>query len=161
MTHDASEHPEHNVQSDGLRLRIWLDSSDGTCELQATTRSQGFSGTGAAWFDVLTLLAFADSLAQFPIGDAAQRGISGGYSGNAGLEEIHLALSAKQIDSAGHVAVQVRVATARERTARPESQHLAQLELMTTYESLRRFAAQLRSLAGGQIHEAILVTDAG
>jgi hypothetical protein len=149
------------VQSDGLRLRIWRDTSDGTCELEATARSRGFSGTGSAWFDLARVVSFAEALGEFPITTAAQHGISGGYFGKDGLEQVHLALSARQIDAAGHVAVQVRVATTLERTARPESQHFAQLEVRTTYEALRRFADQLRSLADGSIDEAVLPADAG
>ena len=41
--------------------------------------------------------------------------------------------------------VQVRVATVLERKARLESQQLAQLEVMTTYDALRRFARQLQT----------------
>jgi hypothetical protein len=149
------------VEQDGLRLRIWCDFSDGTCELEATAQSKGFGGTGSAWFDIAEVRSFAESLAKFPIGEAARRGISGGYFDSQGLERLHLALSAKQIDSAGHIALQVRVATALERTARPESQHLAQLEIRTTYETLRRFARQLRSLTDGSTDEAVLLADPG
>ena len=76
------------MQSDGLRLRIWRDASDGTCELEAMARSRGFSGIGSAWFGVAQVVSFAEALAEFPIAESAKRGISGGYFGSRGLEQV-------------------------------------------------------------------------
>jgi hypothetical protein len=149
------------METDGLRLRIWLDS-DSTCELEACVRAGFFSGLGSAWFDVTQLTEFADGLSTFPLGNVAAEGIASGYGDplRAGeLSETHLKISVRQYDSAGHIGVRVFVATPANLAPRPGSPHIADVAFCTTYAQLDRFVPEFRALLAGRATEAILVAD--
>lgn len=146
------------MHTDGLRLRIWLDS-DGTCELEAYVRVGSFSGLSSAWFDVERLTQFAVALAEFPLGEAAAKGIASGYwPHDAGvLAETHLKISVRQFDSVGHVGVRVLVATPSNLAPPPGCPHVADVAFCTTYAELNRFVSAFRALLKGVAEEAILV----
>ncbi|WP_375769144.1 hypothetical protein NR798_47005 [Archangium gephyra] len=146
------------MAGDGLRLHFDFDD-DGTGELQASVRSQGFSGYGSAWFSTAQLERFASALAAFPLTEEARKGLAGGYWKDGQLVEAHLGLSAYQIDHAGHIGVRVRVATPIGVAARPLSQHVAEVELQTTYHELESFSRELREHLAGEREEAVLNSD--
>ncbi|HYO71339.1 MAG TPA: hypothetical protein VEU33_35200 [Archangium sp.] len=146
------------MAGDGLRLGFDRDD-DGTGELHVSVRSQGFSGHGSAWFGADQLERFASALAAYPLTEEARTGLAGGQWNGDRLEQVHLAISAYQIDHAGHIGVRVRVATAVSHSERPLSQHVAEVELQTTYHELQSFSRQLREHLAGQREDAILRAD--
>jgi hypothetical protein len=147
------------MTDDGLRLRFAMDE-DGTGALQASVRSQGFSGHGSAWFGVAQLERFASALAAYPLTEEARTGLAGGYWKDDRLEQVHVGLSAYPLGPTGHLGVRVRVATALGPSERPESQHVTEVELQTTYHELERFSGELRELLAGEREEAVLRPDA-
>ncbi|HEX5751192.1 MAG TPA: hypothetical protein VFZ09_33520 [Archangium sp.] len=147
------------MKDDGLRLAFEPDD-DGTGKLHASVRSQGFSGQGSAWFGTEQLERFASALAAFPLAEEARTGLAGGYWRNDRLEQIHLAISAYQVDAAGHIGVRVRVATTVSPSERPQSQHMTEVELQTTYHELECFSRELREHLAGEREDAFLRADA-
>ncbi|WNG62277.1 hypothetical protein F0U59_51950 [Archangium gephyra] len=146
------------MAGDGLRL--WFEKDDdGTGELHANVRSQGFSGQGSAWFGEERLERFASALAAFPLTEEARTGIAGGYWKDGRVEQVHVAISAYQIDQAGHIGVRVRVATTVGPFDRPLSQHMTEAELQTTYHELELFSRQLREHLAGEREDAVLRAD--
>ncbi|KFA92938.1 hypothetical protein [Archangium violaceum] len=146
------------MTGDGLRLRFQQDD-DGTGELHASVRSQGFSGQGSAWFGAEQLERFASALAAYPLTEEARAGLAGGYWRDNRLEQVHLAISAYPLDSAGHIGVRVRVATTVSPSDRPQSQHVTEVELQTTYHELELFSRQLREHLAGEREDAVLRAD--
>jgi hypothetical protein len=146
------------MAGDGLTLCFEPDD-DGTGELHVSVRSQGFSGEGSAWFGAERLERFAAALAAYPLTEEARTGLAGGYYKDNRLDEVHVAISAYQIDSAGHLGVRVRVATTVGVSARPQSQHVAEVELQTTYQELERFSREFLEHLAGQREDAVLRGD--
>jgi hypothetical protein len=141
-----------------LQLRF-EDDGDGTGKLLAQASANGFSGKGAAWFSHEEIKEFADACGRFPISGNDKPNLRGGFfkkDGSGTLDQEHLALSIYPIDSRGHLAVQVRLATEVWDLSRSESQHLVQLEIITSYEPLLRFSRELRALADGKRSDVIL-----
>ena len=146
------------MTEDSLHLCFDPDA-DGTGKLLARVHVRGFAGTGGAYFSVQQIDKFSESLSTFPLPPIEHPTLAGGYWSRdikTRLEQEHLAITAYPVGSRGQVGVQVRIATELERGVRPNSQAVAKLELLTTYERLARFAKQLRSLAHGEASEAVL-----
>ena len=146
------------MTDDSLHLRFDPDT-DGTGKLLARVSVRGFTGTGGAYFSVQQIDTFSESLSTFPLPPIEHPTLTGGYWSRdieTRLEQEHLAITAYPVGSRGQVGVQVRIATELERGERPNSQQVAKLELLTTYERLARFAKELRSLAHGEANEVIL-----
>ena len=142
--------------TDYLRLSIEPDD-DGTAELFAEVKSNGFAGMGSAWFDLRYLADFAQSLGNaFPLETALE--LTGGYWGKdgSGLTQEHLGIRFYPIGGSGKIGCQVRLATRTGPHDRAEEKHSVQVELLTYYQELQDFAAKIRNLATGQAHEAIL-----
>ena len=142
---------------ESLRLQIYLDD-DGTAELFAEMHANGFSGHSSAWIDPEQLAEMASKLGQaFPLGETLS--IKGGYWSGAHpatLTQEHLAISFYPVEGRGVVGCQVRVSTPLDRDDRPASQHMAQAELLTSYQELQRFAKALAMLSSGRAQEAVL-----
>jgi hypothetical protein len=146
---------------DKLLFRF-LNEDDGTGKLHVRAHCNGFSGDGSAWFSTEDLKEFASALTAFPIPEENPPAIRSGFyrKDNSGeIEQEHLSLRVYPIDRTGHLGVQVRIATEVWPQTRPESQHFVQLEILTTYEPLKRFRSQLKSLVDGAIKEAVLEAD--
>lgn len=149
----------NTVTRDGVWLKYFVDA-DGMGELEVRASSNGFSGRGSAWFNSDELRRFAAALAAYPLGDEARRGIESGYRGPPGSQhEVHVALSAYQIDARGSVGVRVRLATPVGTWRSPEARHAVEMEFPTTYSALTVFATQLSQLAAGTAAEAALLAD--
>ena len=151
------------MSGDGLWVRLLPGAEgDGTVDLQVRVRSGAFAGEGRDAFDVETLRGFASTLTAFPLGAEARRGIvaaSWHVSDEGRREQVHVALSAYPINSRGDLGVRVRVATRANTHDRPESIHVAEVELKTGYSALARFSEQLSALLDGRIEEATLLPD--
>jgi hypothetical protein len=139
-----------------LRLSIDADD-DGTAELRADVRADGFSGVGAAWFDLRQVADFALSLENaFPLENAME--LKGGYwtKDGTGLTQEHLGIRFYPVGGCGVVGCQIRLANPVQEHDRPEAQCTVRVELLTHYEELRQFAGELRLLAQGKANGAVL-----
>jgi hypothetical protein len=146
---------------DKLLIRF-MNEDDGTGKLHVRASCNGFSGDGSAWFSTEGLKDFASALATYPISEENSPAIRGGFYSkekSGELEQEHLSLRVYPIDRTGHLGVQIRIATEVWPQTRTESQHFVQLEILTTYEPLKRFSSQLKSLVNGDLKEAVLEAD--
>jgi hypothetical protein len=139
-------------------IRITFDrDDDGTGELTVAARANGFAGVGSAWFSAEELATFASRLTTYPLSEPAPA-IAGGYFGSERgvLSQEHVGISAYPLGRRGEIGVTVRLATPQRETDSPFSHHAVQLELLTTYEHLARFAEEFGALVRGEIAEAVL-----
>jgi hypothetical protein len=142
-------------ESDGLVLRYAYRDTDGTGELGAEVRFGGFAGASSAWFGDEDLLSFADQLTTYPLGES-NFGISGGYGGEDNFEE-HVGLTARAVGRRGQVGVVAHLAAPAEHLAYlGSSMSEVCVEVLTSYEALGRFSAELRRLVEGTADEARL-----
>ncbi|MPQ99020.1 hypothetical protein GB931_14025 [Modestobacter sp. I12A-02628] len=137
---------------DGLLVRFVYRDTDRTGELGVQVRSGGFAGAAAAWFGDDELLGFSGRLTACPLGDS-RPGISGGYTEDGHVAE-YVGLTARAVGRRGQVGVLVHLATAIEHPGSSTGE--VRVEVMTSYEALGRFAAQLRQLVEGTADEARL-----
>jgi hypothetical protein len=144
--------------SNYIKLTFKLDT-DGTGELTANFNSNGFSGTGSAWFDQMSLIEFSKKIMAYPLPTDEPLEIEGGFWSSEKqntLEQTHLFLKVYPVNQKGDLGVRVEVATPRWETDRPESIFSAKGEIKTNYNALERFAKQLKKLAENEIEEAVL-----
>jgi len=147
------------MPQDRLLLRF-LDDFDGTGKLFAEVISAGFSGNGGAYFNIDEIVELAESLAIYPLSEAAPLCIAGGFSKKDApgeLEQEHLALKVYPIDGRGHIGIQVRLSSELWPGMRAESQMAVKTEIVTTYEPLVQFGRELKALVRGSATEALLV----
>ncbi|HLO64603.1 MAG TPA: hypothetical protein VK165_16720 [Azonexus sp.] len=143
---------------DALRVRFNPDT-DGTGELFAEIRSNGYSGSGSAWVGAAELVELAKKLAAaFPLPSDSRLGIRGGFwsKSGGGLEQEHVGLSFYPVGSIGRVGCRVVLSTPIHAQDRPEAQSSLAVELLTTYEMLGAFARSLELLVSGGSNEAVL-----
>lgn len=143
-----------------LRLRF-EDDGDGTGRLVARAEADGFAGEGGAYFNIGEIEDFAKALSAFPLpNDDKRRSIAGGFwsqEQRGKLEQEHLGISVYLADARrGYIGVQVRVATEIWKGSRPESRKQAIIEVVTTYEPLRKFSEDLVAVLRGSVKEATL-----
>jgi hypothetical protein len=147
--------PNEHTEVGYLRLRF-ADDGDGTGKLYASAEARGFAAKGAAWFGISRIEEFAIAVAAFPLPADKQISVAGGFWKDGQLTQEHLAIEIYQIDSRGHIGVQVRASTELWGKARKRSQLAAKLEIITSYERLRRFSEDLHELVKGRIEEVLL-----
>ena len=144
-------------QDEGLTVQFHPDD-DGTGELAVTVRFAGFAGSSAAWFHEHELLTFTDRLAGFPLPDDGSLRIAGGYwsqSRQGDLDEEHVSLAVRPLGRRGQLGVTAHVSTPSDYDSLGIV-HVAHVVIPTTYESLLRFASELRSMIEGKMQEARL-----
>ena len=137
------------------------DDNDGTGKLIARAESRGFAGAAGAYFNITQVEEFAVAISAFPLPQQDQRrSIEGGFGKKErpGELEEHLGLTVYPIDvKRGYVGIQIRMATELWEGSRPQSQHQAKIEIVTTYEPLARFSADILKLVRGDTEEAVLL----
>ncbi len=141
-----------------LRLRFSPDT-DGTGELLAEIHSNGYAGSGSAWFGEAELVELAKKLAvAFPLPADSRLGIRGGFwsKSGGGIEQEHVGLTFYPVGSLGRVGCRVVLSTPVHEHDRPDGQSSLAVELLTTYERLGAFARSLELLVTGGVDEAAL-----
>lgn len=133
-----------------IELRFEPDS-DGTGALFASARCGNFSGAGEAWFGQDEILSFGAKLQScFPLAAGAELRLYGGYwESNASpprLKDVLVGIRVYPVGSTGEIGVHLQLGDGRHEGQRPESRGFASFELMTTYEDIQRFGAQIQSL---------------
>lgn len=147
--------------SDFLSLKLDIDD-DGTGELIARIQANGFSGRGAAWFNLREISDFASNLTQFPLPVSNRPTLRGGNwskSRPSVIEQEHVGLEVYPIGSRGVIGVRARLATPHQNTDRPEDFFQVVAELKTSYAELARFAKALSALVSGHVNEALLCAE--
>jgi hypothetical protein len=146
--------------TDKLVVRF-ADDGDGTGRLWVSGSANGFSGTGAAWFDTGELKDFALALTGYPLSENDPPTLSGGFfhRDREGLEQEHVFLKVYPANSRGYLCVHVRLATEVWPPARIESQHRVQFEIRTVYHALLEFSRMLNAVIQGKADEAVLIGD--
>ena len=147
-----------------LDLRFEPDT-DGTGELFASARRDGFSGAGSAWFSEKCLLDFGARLpACFPLPPGADIRIEGGYWLPGGspprLAEILVGVRVYPVGALGAIGVRLELGDGQYEHQRPESRGRACFELMASYEEIQRFGAQVVQLLRSPGGIACLFQDA-
>ena len=135
---------------DGLTVTHEPEGSLDICLLRVTARANEFAGSSSAYFNDSAVLEFATRLAGFPLPKGEPVGISGG----AGDEE-YVGIEASPAGHFGQVSVVVHLADpwpSRVRNARSD----VRLEILTTYERMLQFSADLARVVTGEIAEARL-----
>lgn len=143
---------------DSLHLQFRPDT-DGTGELFAQVHSNGYAGSGSAWFSESELVELAKKLsAAFPLPADSPLGIHGGFWSQSGdgLEQEHVGLTFYPVGAVGRVGCRVVLSTPVHGTDRRESQSSLAVELLTTYEMLGTFAQSLEQLATGGADKVVL-----
>jgi hypothetical protein len=141
-----------------LKLRFSNDG-DGTGKLSAEAEAEGFAGKSSAYFDINQIEDFAVAISEFPLPDRHRCSIASGFVSRAApetLEQEHLGIQVYPVDRRGHIGVQVRMSTPIWNETRPDSQKVAKIELLTTYEPLGKFSTDLRAMIKGTAPEAML-----
>jgi hypothetical protein len=140
---------------DGLVLRYEYRDTDGTGVLGAEARFAGFAGASSAWFSDEDLLGFADQLTTYPLGDS-EFSLSGGYGLDEDYEE-RVGLTVRAVGLRGQVGVMAHLATPAEHPTYPgSSMSEVRIEVLTSYEALGQFSAELKRLVAGTADEAQL-----
>lgn len=132
--------------------------SDGTGELHVMAVSGSFAGRSSAWFNANDVAKFAAQLAAYPLPDDAPVVLSSGYMANATTGEPaqeHVGIMVSPRGRLGQIVVAVHLATAHW-AGSPGKPNEVRLELLTTYERLRRFSIDLQQVVQGQQRTARL-----
>jgi hypothetical protein len=146
------EHTGETETSDYVELRFTADSN-GTGQLSAAARASGFAGRSHAWFDTTSLTTFARLLAEYPIPNDPAPRLAGGIwrrDRPNELSEEHLALEAMRIGSLGQISLRVHLAAGGPGAPSPVTKNDVRLELLTTYERMRRFSEDLLEVIRGE-----------
>lgn len=122
----------------------WHHDHDGTGRLALKCHSQGFAGTGRAWFANQTVVEFADRLTQFPLDADDPPTLSGGIDARDSYREL-VGVTVVPHGNRGQIDVRVHLATDLDLDLL-EGQHESTLHLLTTYQRLADFGNRLRAV---------------
>lgn len=142
---------------DGFLTLSFSDDGDGTGTLKVEAGVDGFSGRSHAYFNKDNIKLFAETLSQYPLPEDHSCSLTGGFGesrGNPAQE--HVGIDVYPVNRRGYIGIRVRMATAVWSETRPESQRIAQLEIVTTYEPLARFSRDLLAALSGTLPEATI-----
>jgi hypothetical protein len=143
------------MSNEGVVRVRWRDEQDSTGELTVDACTPtGFAGLGTAWFNSSAVAAFAERLFEYPLGDAPIE-LAGGR-GPIGENSIQVGLAVYEVGGKGQVGIGIELARKPwdSPAMRPREQHRAAFEVLTTYQRLSEFAADLRHLLQGNIDVA-------
>lgn len=146
--------------TDSLAIHLTPDS-DGTIELVVEVAAGGFAGSSSAWFSVDDVRKFAQAIMAYPLDVSDQPLLVGGHwdkNERGILADPHVSIRAYPVGARGQVGLRIRLATPGWDDARPDELSLVETEILTTYQSLGEFAAQLSSTALGE-HSVTLEAD--
>jgi hypothetical protein len=97
------------------------------------------------------------ALSQYPLPKDQPCSLTGGFAESRGQpSQEHVGIDAYPVNRRGYIGMQVRMATPDWGETRPESQRIAQLEIVTTYEPLGRFSRDILAMLSGTLDAATL-----
>lgn len=138
-------------------VRWTHDDGDGVGSLEVSASANGFAGTSAAWFERVTVLAFADALTRYPLPDGDGLRLSSGFlEDEERPAQEHVGIAVEPVGVKGQVGCRAHLATAAWPDSRIQAQHDVRLELLTTYQRLAEFSSDLAAVIAGSWPEAVL-----
>jgi len=141
-----------------LRLTLKQDA-DGTGELCAEVQVNGFSGIGAAWFNIAEIRDFGQLISRmYPLLPEQTYELQGGYwsrEQQGRLEHVHLGIRFFPVGALGQIVCRVNLARQLE-IASPAPEYAVTVELRTHYEGLQAFGASIVAMTDGRSDEAVL-----
>lgn len=141
-----------------LRLTLKKDA-DGTGELSAEVQVNGFSGVGAAWFNIAEIRDFGHRISRtYPLLPEQTYELQGGYwsrDQQGSLEQVHLGMRFFPFGALGQIGCRVKLATQLE-SASPAPEYAVTVELRTHYEGLQAFGAAIVAMTDGRSDEVVL-----
>lgn len=141
-----------------LRLTLNQDT-DGTGELCAEVQVDGYSGVGAAWFNIAEIRNFGQRISRtYPLLPEQTYELQGGYwsrEQQGSLEHVHLGIRFSPVGALGQIGCRVNLARQLE-SASPAPEYAVTVELRTRYEDLRVFGAAIVALTDGRGDDAVL-----
>ncbi|TAJ69957.1 MAG: hypothetical protein EPO51_20770 [Phenylobacterium sp.] len=141
------------------RLTLTLaPDDDGTAELRGSVEGEGFSGSGAAWFDRDALEAFCASLAAYPIDRQSPPALAGGYWDGQKLRETHLSVRVVPYDALGALQVSVHLGTPAAGNEPADRGRGVTTWFLAGYNDLDRFRAAFAKVLNGAADEAVLTS---
>ncbi len=142
--------------ADGVLLTYDGDG-DGTGRLTVCASFDGFAGVGAAYFGDDQLLRFAERLVAFPLPEDGCVEVAGGFWSRTAdvLEEVHVGIRVLPVGRLGQVSIRTHLATPKESDAVQE----ATVDVLTSYEALRRLSSDLSALVRGEVEEVRVVAE--
>lgn len=144
------------MDRDGLVVR-YADEGDGTGRLQVEVCFAGFAGVSEGWSSDLAIRDFARRLLTYPHSPSATVTLTTGYDDPP---EEHVGLAVRTVGGRGQVGVQTHLATpSTESSDHHWSVSEVRVEVLTTYEALKRFSSDLEHLLRGHVAEARLDSD--
>jgi hypothetical protein len=156
MRHDrVVENDVESRPADYLRVRYSPDQ-DGTGKLSVAASAKGYAGVGGAWFDTSHFRDFESALATYPLPTDQYITIPSGFGwrSETDLEQEHVRIAVGPVGVKGQVGVWVHLSTERWPDTRTESVMDVHLELLTTYERLRRFSEHVLLVLDRKLDEA-------
>lgn len=156
LRRDAYDQIQHvnDVNEDDVEVTVG-PYDEWNRELIVAASASGFAGRSSAYISADELRRFAHRITQYPLRNEPIV-ISPGY-----VDEEHVRLGVGSVDRLGHIGLAVHLATPRIPGDRPEAQHEVRLELMTSYERLRRFASELTACVDDPSAVAPIETELG
>ena len=114
-------------------------------ELRASIEGAGYSGQGAAWFNVAQLQSFCAVLAEYPISSDTPISLSGGYWNDdaTALVQTHIGLTIAPFDIRGSLLVSVQLSAPIWDLESSDKHRCVMTHFRTDYLSLDRFRASL------------------
>jgi hypothetical protein len=141
-----------------LRLTLKQDA-DGTGELCAEVQVNGFSGVGAAWFNIEAIRDFGQRISlTYPLLPEQTYELQGGFwrrEQQGSLEQVHLGMRFFPFGALGQIGCRVNLATQLE-SASPAPEYAVSVELRTQYDGLQAFGTAIVAMADGRSNEAVL-----
>jgi hypothetical protein len=131
------------------------DDGYGTGELDVEAEVDGYSGRSHACFNKDEIERFAVALSQCPLPKDQPCSLTGGFGESPGQPaQEHVGIDAYPVNRRGYIGIQVSMATPVWSETRPESQRIAQLEIVTTYEPLGKFSRDILAMLSGKVDAA-------
>lgn len=146
---------DHRASEDELVVRWGGDDGDGIGCLTVIARSNGFGGSGQAWFDREAVLEFAAALERFPLTEDDPPTLSGGYGAHAEYDE-YVGLVVAPLGARGQVDVRLHLVDDTWSHGRAEGRYETHMHLLTTYQRVGEFAGVLLGVVRGGLAEAVL-----
>jgi hypothetical protein len=141
-------------------LRLTLDADgDGTANVHATVKCNGFAGASSAWFDLLHLESFSQMLLAYPLPPDGVAPFQGGFwskTKKGVLAQLLVSLKFHPVGLRGAVGCMVTLRTPLSDLDTTKVSSLVEVELRSSYQELSDFSKSLKHLARGEASEAIL-----
>jgi hypothetical protein len=145
--------------SNHLRLAIGYMDGDGTAQLNASVKCNGFGGNSSAWFSIPRLDEFSDLLLAYPLPGDGYPSLCGGFWSRTSpgeIDQLHVSLRVYPVGLRGAVGCLVTLRTPLNDGDKSKVASLVEVELRTSYEALADLSRGLKGLLRAELSEAIL-----